>query len=168
MITLNCSTLGDRANTVSTNRDSPTTVRSVSGASPACGRHCYSLVDQGMTLEEGDHDIRQPISGRSTKQPSGTSGPTSTLAHPRMSHPRSSISFRASSSATSPSTSARVSSAWSYGPPDRQLGRHKHRSPVTGFTVEGHWAYRESTGCPGREITCTRARNGSHSLYGQP
>src|ERR1700753_1554882 len=27
------------------------------------------------------------------------------------------------------------------GPAER--GRHKHRSPVTGFTVEGHWAYRE-------------------------
>jgi hypothetical protein len=24
-----------------------------------------------------------------------------------------------------------------------ELGRHKHRSPVTGFTLEGHWAYRE-------------------------
>ena len=24
-----------------------------------------------------------------------------------------------------------------------ELGRHKHRSPVTGYTVEGHWAYRE-------------------------
>lgn len=24
-----------------------------------------------------------------------------------------------------------------------ELGRHKHRSPVTGFTIAGHWAYRE-------------------------
>ncbi len=24
-----------------------------------------------------------------------------------------------------------------------ELGRHKHRSPVTGFTVAGNWAYRE-------------------------
>jgi hypothetical protein len=24
-----------------------------------------------------------------------------------------------------------------------ELGRHKHRSPVTGFTLDGYWAYRE-------------------------